>query len=79
MSSDVKGTLSETPLEQAERHVREGNERIARQMRIVAEMERDYPRQAEVARNTLRHLQATQEIGLEYLRRKVGQKGRLPQ
>ncbi len=33
--------MTETPLEMARRHVREGRERIAHQERLIAELEKD--------------------------------------
>lgn len=72
------GQMSETPLQQAERHVRESDERITRQKRFMAEMGRDHPRHLALPRETLRHLQETHEMALVHpqrLRRKATQKG----
>ena len=61
-------SVPETPLAQAERHVREGEARVARQREIVAEMEKDnHPYAAEMARTLLDTLLRTLELEKQHL------------
>lgn len=68
----------ETPLEQAERHVREGEARVSRQEEIIIEMERDHhSTTAETARKVLETLQKTLAVAREHLEieRRIAGKG----
>ncbi|WP_207537653.1 hypothetical protein [Sabulicella rubraurantiaca] len=59
----------EDALAMAERHVREGEERVARQRAIIEEMERDnHPKAAEIGRSTLQVLLSTLELMRGHLR-----------
>lgn len=58
------------PLEAADRHVREGEERVARQRALIAELERDtHPALLPVARALLAELEAALRWSQENLRR----------
>ncbi|WP_207540697.1 hypothetical protein [Sabulicella rubraurantiaca] len=60
---------NEDSLAQAERHVREGEERVTRQRAIVEELERDnHPEAAALGRATLETFLATLEQMREHLR-----------
>lgn len=57
----------ETPLEVADRHVREGEERIAKQRALIAELERDQHGQLlPGARELLAQLEASQRLVREH-------------
>ena len=61
-------TQREDPLAQAERHVREGEGRIARQHEIIAELDRDgHAPMAAEARQLLATLQQTLDLAREHL------------
>ena len=63
----------EDSLAMAERHVREGEERVARQIAIVEEMDRDnHPQAAAMARVVLATLQATLALMRGHLREARG-------
>jgi len=60
-------TLGESPLQQAERHVRQAEATIARQERIIAELEQDGHReQAELARQLLQTMQSVLMVAREH-------------
>lgn len=60
---------SESPLEAADRHVREGEERVAKQRTLIAELERDnHPTLLPVARALLAELEAALRWSQENLR-----------
>ena len=64
----MKQQAPETALQMAERHVREGRERVARQRQIVREMERDaHPKAAEIARRTLAIFEDNLRLSIEHL------------
>ena len=59
----------EDALARAERHVREGEERVARQLAIVEEMDRDdHPEAAAMAREVLATLRSTLDLMRGHLR-----------
>ena len=59
----------EDPLAMAERHVREGEVRVARQLVIIEEMDRDnHPEAAAMGRVVLVTLQATLDLMRGHLR-----------
>ena len=59
---------AEDPVAMAERHVREGEARIARQERIIAEMARDdHPEAERMGRVVLQQFQRTLELMREHL------------
>jgi hypothetical protein len=59
----------EDPLAMAERHVREGEVRVARQLVIIEEMDRDnHPEAAAMGRVVLVTLQATLDLMRRHLR-----------
>ena len=63
---------TETPLEMSARHVREGQERVARQEEIVAEMRvDDHPEAAKRGRRLLGILRTTLKIARADLRRRL--------
>jgi hypothetical protein len=58
----------ETPLEQAQRHVLEGEQRVARQRAIIEEMDRDeHPAVAAQARHVLETLEETLRLSRQHL------------
>ena len=60
---------AETPLEQAERHVREGEARIKRQELLITSLERGgHIRLLVDARDLLARMHEFQRIGLEHVR-----------
>jgi hypothetical protein len=70
---------AETPLEMAERHVREGQARVARQEQLVSDLARGRrpctEQQWDQARTALNELRHTLDIALDHLefeRRKTG-------
>ena len=64
--------MIETQLEQCQRHVSQGAERIARQEALLARLERDgHEHMLPDARTLLTALQATQRLGEEHLAREV--------
>jgi hypothetical protein len=57
----------ETPLQQAERHVRQAEAFVSRQERIIAEMDRDgHPEAAARGRAVLETLQRSLELAREH-------------
>ncbi|MBL6081856.1 hypothetical protein JMJ56_28120 [Belnapia sp. T18] len=60
----------EDPLAMAERHVRECEQRVARQLLIIEEMDRDNHRDATMARKLLVALETTLDLMREHLRLK---------
>jgi hypothetical protein len=59
---------AEDPVAVAERHVREGTARVARQERIVAEMARDdHPEAERVGKQVLARFERTLELMREHL------------
>lgn len=59
---------SESPLAQAERHVQEAEQRVARQSRLIHDLERDgHTQLALQAREVLRTLQRTLELSRVHL------------
>ena len=59
----------EDPLAQAERHVREGEEHVARQAAIIDELDRDnHPAAAARARKVLQTLRESLELARGHLR-----------
>ena len=64
--------MAETPLEECQRHVTEGAERIARQKTLIDCLERDgHQRMLPGAYVVLTNLQATQQLGEEHLAREI--------
>ncbi len=64
--------MSETPLEQCQRHVTEGAERIVRQEALIVELERDgHEHMLPDARAMLATLQTSQMLGEEHLARET--------
>ncbi|MBL6455268.1 hypothetical protein JMJ55_08035 [Belnapia sp. T6] len=60
----------------AERHVREGEARVARQERLIANLERDnHPERAIVGRQVLANLRWSQELSRGHLERLRGTAG----
>jgi hypothetical protein len=58
----------ETPLAQAERHVAEGEQRLARQRSILEQMERDkHPGAAEQARKVLAVMEQSLRLSQQHL------------
>ena len=69
-------TQREDPLAQAERHVREAEERIGRQLEIIAELDRDgHDRMAAKARHLLAIFQQTLGLAHDHLRRERRERG----
>ena len=52
-----------------ERHIVEGEARVARQGELVRRLERDHPERAEVARRILETLRETLKLGRQHLER----------
>jgi DNA-binding ferritin-like protein len=72
VNADAPGTA----LHIAERHVREGQQRIARQREIIEEMERDgHKRTAQVARTVLVQLVRALEPAQQHLREERAKAG----
>ena len=68
MTDDFRSDRAETPLELAERHVAEGEARIARQKAIVEAMDRDnHPITAEQARRVLAVMKETLRLLRQHL------------
>lgn len=66
-------------LTRSERHIRDGEERIARQIAIAEAMERDnHPYAAEQARKILATLQTSLDLAREYLRLEQEDRGPKP-
>ena len=64
------GPPSELPLAQAERHIREGKARVARQAALVRALERHgYSVQAELGRRVLANLKRNLEMSLKHRKR----------
>ncbi len=64
--------MGETPLEQCQRHVSEGVERIAKQEALIAGLERDgHEQMVPAAQTLLTALKATQQLGEEHLAREI--------
>ncbi|MDO9712490.1 hypothetical protein [Paracraurococcus lichenis] len=62
--------LPENALTQAERHVREGEKRVARQISIIEELDRDnHPEAAARARAMLETLRETLELARAHVQR----------
>ena len=60
----------EDPLAQAERHFRQAQEHIIRQMEIIAKLEQDgHERMADKARGLLTTLRQTLELARDHLKR----------
>ena len=58
----------ETPQEQAQRHVLEGEERVARQRALIEEMDRDeHPVVADQARRILETMEQTLRLSRQHL------------
>ena len=69
-------TQLEDPLAQAERHVREAEERIARQQEIIAELDRDgHERTAAQARQLLTAFEQTLDLAHDHVRRQRRERG----
>lgn len=61
-------TAGESPLAMSERHVREGEQRVARQERLVAELDHEgHPEMALQAQKLLETLQDTLRLSREHL------------
>ncbi|HET8995242.1 MAG TPA: hypothetical protein VFN42_01105 [Acetobacteraceae bacterium] len=70
---------SEGPLSQAARHVMEAEQRVARQSRLLHELERDgHSRLATEARKVLQTLQRTLELSRNHLRLEQEYAGKRP-
>ncbi|MBL6454571.1 hypothetical protein JMJ55_04490 [Belnapia sp. T6] len=66
----------EDALALADRHVREGEERVTRQLAIIDEMDRDnHPEAAAIARVVLATLQTTLDLMREHLRMECKARG----
>ncbi len=60
----------ENPLEQAQRHVTEGEQRVAKQQALIEELERDgHENMLPAARGLLAQMQSLQRLGREHLQR----------
>ena len=61
---------SESPLEQAQRHVTEGEQRIAKQKTLIEELKRDgHEDMLPAAHELLAQMQTVQRLGNEHLQR----------
>ena len=66
---------SETPLEQTQRHVKEGKDRIAKQQALIAELAHDgHDGMLPAAQELLAQLNASQQLGREHLEREQTKK-----
>ena len=67
--------MTGTPLEQCQRHVSQGGERIARQESLIAHLQRaGHERMLLEARIILTTLKASQQLGEEHLAREIARK-----
>ena len=67
--------MAETPLEQCQRHVSQGEERIARQESLITHLENaGHERVLLKARIILTALKASQHLGKEHLAREIAKK-----
>jgi hypothetical protein len=70
-------SAAETPLEEAERHIREYEARITRQEALVGEMERHGHAQAAArARDLLKTFRETLRVAQDHRRRLIEERGR---